>query len=542
MHLSRNKPLFINHLRASCLVLLLALAGKNACSCESTDGPSGGPGDDPGEGEGEVLPPGNATPLTADRCRGDADCESDGEVCLGEQCQQDPCAAVDGDFCAAFNEGAEEGDDLAVCRARCVVPDDPCTGVSCEAGQTCVQGQCVAGCFQTSRCADVECDENEYCDPESGACLELIACEGLCPEGTVCALGCAVPTPESPCDVLTCPEGERCRVSGDEGICFVNPCDALTCDLSQGEVCFVDGDEADCVDSCDCNPTCPDGQECIAGSCRCLASCEGRNCGQGDGCGSPCPGACADETDECRPTNNGSLSCQCDAQCGTDSCGENDGCGGLCTNCSGTPGARCRSLGSAASLPNQVGPVRNGRVCCVPDCAGKQCGDDDGCGLTCDVDSSCPQGQTCRGNAASRSCQCQPQCGGKQCGDPNGCGGTCRVQTCEPGFTCDGPGNNRQCVCDNSCPAASTVACGSPNSCGGGSCNGTCPGDQSCVRVDGNWTCQSAGCPGGCGFFEECIDGSCEEWCPPSNQCVTSGECCSAGETCGPSGCSAIVV
>ena len=60
---------------------------------------------------------------------------------------------------------------------------------------------------------------------------------------------------------------------------------------------------------------------------------------------------------------------------------------------------------------------------CVPDCAGKACGDD-GCGGSCGacydqggaVDASLCQAGTC----------CAPQCGGKTCGD-NGCGGQCGV-------------------------------------------------------------------------------------------------------------------
>ena len=53
---------------------------------------------------------------------------------------------------------------------------------------------------------------------------------------------------------------------------------------------------------------------------------------------------------------------------------------------------------------------------CVPDCLGKQCGDD-GCGGSC---GECPTGQACQDDGTCLGCT--PECAGKACGD-DGCGG-----------------------------------------------------------------------------------------------------------------------
>ncbi len=66
---------------------------------------------------------------------------------------------------------------------------------------------------------------------------------------------------------------------------------------------------------------------------------------------------------------------------------------------------------------------------CVPDCSGKQCGDDD-CGGTC---GTCPAGAHC--SAGVCVSDCVPNCTGKECGS-DGCGGSCG--TCGAGEVCEG--------------------------------------------------------------------------------------------------------
>jgi hypothetical protein len=60
---------------------------------------------------------------------------------------------------------------------------------------------------------------------------------------------------------------------------------------------------------------------------------------------------------------------------------------------------------------------------CVPDCAGRDCGDD-GCGGSCGP---------CEGGTCLEGTCCMPSCGERKCGD-NGCGGTCG--TCLFGAEC----------------------------------------------------------------------------------------------------------
>jgi hypothetical protein len=88
--------------------------------------------------------------------------------------------------------------------------------------------------------------------------------------------------------------------------------------------------------------------------------------------------------------------------------------------------------------------------CCIPSCLGKECGDD-GCDGSCGL---CPKGSTCAYLATGGTkcipsscspacgptekciageCVCVPQCLGKQCGD-DGCGNSCG--DCPPGQVC----------------------------------------------------------------------------------------------------------
>jgi len=142
-------------------------------------------------------------------------------------------------------------------------------------------------------------------------------------------------------------------------------------------------------------------------------------------------------------------------------------------------------------------------VPCVPDCAGKECGDD-GCGDSCGI---CPPGIQCLANL----CYCEPDCAGKQCGQ-DFCGGYCgngnpvtlgcpdSAPLCDPiSYTC----------ADECVPDCSTIECG-PDGCGG-SC-GFCPCD-SCDPVEvecSNGICQEPYlCECDCIFdcFDTCPEG-----------------------------------
>lgn len=102
-------------------------------------------------------------------------------------------------------------------------------------------------------------------------------------------------------------------------------------------------------------------------------------------------------------------------------------------------------------------------ACCVPNCAGRQCGDD-GCGNggTC---GSCPAGQTC--DAVTGTCQGRRICTAQTC--PNGC---CDAEgICQPGSTAEACGFGG---------AACAPCSGSTTTCRGGRC----------VQPDNTFTCK----------------------------------------------------
>jgi hypothetical protein len=91
---------------------------------------------------------------------------------------------------------------------------------------------------------------------------------------------------------------------------------------------------------------------------------------------------------------------------------------------------------------------------CVPDCAGKACGDD-GCGVLC---GTCDDGFFCEAGACIEG-ECTPDCTGKECGD-DGCGTLCG--TCDEGFSCTAGA----CVEDACVPMCIDKECG-PDGCDG---------------------------------------------------------------------------
>jgi hypothetical protein len=143
----------------------------------------------------------------------------------------------------------------------------------------------------------------------------------------------------------------------------------------------------------------------------------------------PCPAFCAQFDCGAEPVCDCGA-CPADVQCNQGTCcvpdcdGKNcgdDGCGGECGACAG----ECVD-----------------GVCCVPNCFLKECGDD-GCGGVCGLciglEDTCAAGQ----------CVCVPDCVDKDCGS-DGCGGNCG--TCDDGLACSHEvcGQDGQCVVDTS--------------------------------------------------------------------------------------------
>ena len=147
---------------------------------------------------------------------------------------------------------------------------------------------------------------------------------------------------------------------------------------------------------------------------------------------------------------------------------------------------------------------------CIPDCSGKQCGDD-GCGGSC---GSCQSGEVCQGN----QCQsCTPDCTGKVCGD-DGCGGSCG--SCQSNETC----SNNQCIpCD---PMNFTQACTDQNFDCGTTSNG-CGGNIDCGTCAlSNETCSNNLCVP--------IECSNDVDCDPGYICNGNGVCVPGGSGGGP--------
>ncbi len=153
--------------------------------------------------------------------------------------------------------------------------------------------------------------------------------------------------------------------------------------------------------------------------------------------------------------------------------GPTGGCGGCkCEECVCLVRTGCCDLEWDSGCDSICERLCGGGGACVPDCSGRQCGEN-GCGGTC---GQCKQGEVC---LYSGKC-CVPDCQGRECGD-DGCGGLCGAKThknagkCEVGARCmDG-----KCVadCNSQCDG---IQCGGFGGAPcGGSC-GRCPAAQLC--------------------------------------------------------------
>jgi hypothetical protein len=184
----------------------------------------------------------------------------------------------------------------------------------------------------------------------------------------------------------------------------------------------------------------------------------------------------------------------CVPDCVGRDCG-NDGCGGMCGNCEGPE--ECLSH----------------RCVCVPGCIGRNCGPD-GCGSLC---GSCPC-PSCEVSETACSpsgiCVCAPDCEGRVCG-PDGCGGLCGSCPC-----LDCAPEETMCLDDGSCvclPDCQGRECG-PDACSGTCGNCPCP---ECTLEQG--TCAPSGrCVAlldleDCAELSSCVD---ECWLEPFPECT----------------------
>jgi len=250
-----------------------------------------------------------------------------------------PIFAFGGDWCVPQCDGKDCGDANS-CGGLC---SGPCSG----GNEVCHEGACICG---WEKCAGPCCAQGEVC--EAGVCCMPTTCQ---------ALDASCGAPQNGCgDALSC------------GSCAPNQhCDDQdwTCECSHAE----------CDGIC-----CDDGEVCTAGACTCVPECQGKGCGDDDGCGALCDGPCFMDAAFCQ---GGSCHCFYES-CGDSCCGKYDSCqGGACV------------------------------TICTPNCAGLLCGADNGCGDPCDglclgSNQFCQDGQ----------CSCiHLQCGTQCCADGEDC-------------------------------------------------------------------------------------------------------------------------
>lgn len=461
--------------------------------------------------------------------------------CGGEVCAQD-CFV-------AHVAGADSALGLIGCL------NEQCGGV-CEGGGG--SGGSAGGCAHEvcdqgpplqpscSACAAQVCGSDEYCCTESwdNQCIE--ESEQLC--GVKCGgVGGAGGSGGGSCSSVTCPKG----CCDDAGQCVA----ALTDDAC--------GDKgASCVDCLKQGSFCDSSRSCKG----CARDCEGKVCGEQDGCGGVCDGVCPAQQvctvgskklpDGCYP-------------CGPDSC---DGCCAPDGSCQvgtarqvcGSQGVACADCGELSCYSDKNVEVVGGvavvtyiNTCspCGSGCSSSGC-EDDGCGNLCPGASCAPQGPgpapTCQINKAGvaeckiNSSVCAPAlCDGCCDGilgtcvdggvsDKCGSGGLLCVNCAAMGLACDAV--TGQCAgCTPACDSSSS--CGKPNGCGGvctGPEGGQCAPGLSC-DAEGKCVCGGQGqllcldqatskmvCRDTEGDPENC--GACGNLCPEGVACE-GGKC-----------------
>ncbi len=177
-----------------------------------------------------------------------------------------------------------------------------------------------------------------------------------------------------------------------------------------------------------------------AKTCACVPNCAGKTCGA-DGCGGQC-GTCnaGQKCVSVNPTQSNSYATNqcCAPSCSGKTCGS-DGCGGTCGSCPNGQG--CDVNGACVSAPPPPSCANtpwqgscSGEVlqfCSAGQLVKQDCSNGPHCGWNASLGAySCgtngqadPAGQYPKASAGTPA-TCVPNCAGKQCGD-DGCGGTC---------------------------------------------------------------------------------------------------------------------
>jgi len=291
-------------------------------------------------------------------CNGDID---DGDICpTGEICDRGACVARCSDL-------ADTCLSTEVCNAAGYCVDAACADVTCEPGEKCLNGACMAPC------EGVVCPVPSLC--LAGRCAD--PCAGVtCGNGRVCERGVCVPT----CDCQVCGAGLEC--AGD-GRCVPVGCAGKDC--ASGEACVA----GSCVDACD-GAACPTGEKCVSGACvdACTdVACEaGQKCLAGK-CTDSCTGVHCLPGQTCVPGADHQGECADAADCTTAPCeSPGDECvDGVCMN-------PCMACSATQSCVDGA---------CVDACTGVTCGADEACRAGVCVSKSPPVGGGTGGGGTS---------------------------------------------------------------------------------------------------------------------------------------------
>ena len=479
--------------------------------------------------------------------------------------------------------GTCSGDDMCI-EGDCVTcdctdkacGDDGCGGTcgECDAGVGCVAGVCTedipAGCESKDTpgcdgCAceacvialDDWCGSNEWdglcasmCENDCGQACPTFACEPMCDDEQECGDdGCG-----GTCG--KCEAGEVCATKGpDSEMCVAEGewfCDPSYLGADDGCDCDCGAYDTDCDDAeqniygCESYQTCDEHGMCMG---ECVPDCEDEDgnaltCGD-DGCGGTC-GVCFGEFPICDTSakmciedgcngydftgccdNGTSFYCE-DNEVFAQDCAEVDPtfiCGWYDAQGYYACGPQFDEDGTTVIMDPNGDPEGNFPMdcgsTCMPDCMGKACDANDGCGGTC----GCPDGLACtlvpavEGDDASEDSMqclyCTPNCFEKACGD-DGCGNSCG-----------------ECGADESCfmNACCTPTCADGQMCGDDGCGGQC---GSCGAGE---SCEAGQCINPCGdiTYEGCCEGGIVKWCEDGAiqevDCVNNAQ--SPGPTCG---------
>ncbi len=331
-----------------------------------------------------------------------------------------------------------------------------CTQFGCRVNHGCCNGQCISvtTTYNCGFCGNV-------CPPTS-KCINQQCVGADCRHDSQCSFGqkcvqghCQCPTGQTLC-------GSTCTQIFDD----INNCGGCGKACAPGQRC-VNGVCISCLTNSDCGngQVCANNQcECQAGQTLCNGTCtditsSAEHCG---GCGNLCQGQCINATCECNPPCTGGKECingQCQCPAGQTLC--NDQCSFLtdCNNCGACgqtcgPCEVCNAAGELVSKcdPNQCEVCEPGGTC-VNSCNGtcfecdgeghctipKDCG---GCAV-CDPSTGlCSQNSTC--DASYQQCV-----GGTCCQFAQVCDSRCCLphQICKNGVCTDlcAPGT-RACV------------------------------------------------------------------------------------------------